>query len=248
MSVLAIIQTAAAERLLSDDFFANIPVLTERLKDLGDMIDTALGELGICVIVVTPLFNVTYGNVPGAYFDQVALVARVVENVTINGIANPDGPTALDVCERIAHLWQLFTPHGTSQAFVAKTPTIVLAPQKGKALVAYDVYFTTAAASTNMNTVAAPRITVADGIATLFCNTFGATIYYTLDGSYPRAGNPSAILYTEPFAVNSLVITAGAYKAGWFPGSLMQVIAPGLVNEDGSPALNEDGQGIQNED
>lgn len=70
---------------------AGVPVLTERLKDVESEIERALGGLtatdskaGLCVIVVTPQVKASKPNLPGPYFDQCAIVARVVERVAVN--------------------------------------------------------------------------------------------------------------------------------------------------------------------
>jgi hypothetical protein len=51
---------------------------------------------------------------------------------------------------------------------------------------------------------------------TLATPTFGAAVYYTLNGSIPGPGNPASVLYAAPFAVNrTTVVRAGAVLAGY---------------------------------
>jgi Chitobiase/beta-hexosaminidase C-terminal domain len=227
VSILAKIQSLGANRLLSDvEFFAPISVVTEREKSLATVIDTALGQVGLCVAVLTPRFSVEHVNTPGPYFDDITIMARVWEMVPVNEITNPDGPTGLDVCERIVFLWHQFRAHLICEAWVEAKPTIVLSPVKQENVVAYDVLFKTKAPGTKTHTLTAPQIVIAAGMLRLSCNNAGVTIYYTLDGEYPSPANPSAQVYTEPVVVSSVLVTACAYKAGCFPSSLNMHWAP----------------------
>jgi hypothetical protein len=64
-------------------------------------------------------------------------------------------------------------------------------------------------------------IAVDDGEATLTCATSGATIFYTLDGTYPGSGNSAAVEYSAPFAVSSgqRIRTSAEKKADGYLGS-----------------------------
>src|ERR1700676_4623414 len=90
-SFLAQLQQQCADRLLSDPLFANVPVLTERIKDIESEIDRALGPFnerggrnGLVAVLLTPTANVNFENVFGPFFDEIKIVVRVIENVPVN--------------------------------------------------------------------------------------------------------------------------------------------------------------------
>ena len=92
MSLLVSLQQQCTNRLQSDSLFANVPVLTERIGDLQSEINTALGPLGsgatgktgLVAIVLTPTADVNFDNLFGPFFDDIRIIVRVIENVTVN--------------------------------------------------------------------------------------------------------------------------------------------------------------------
>ena len=48
-----------------------------------------------------------------------------------------------------------------------------------------------------------PAISQAGAVIALTCATSGASIYYTLDGSWPGSGNPEAVLYSAPVTLEA---------------------------------------------
>lgn len=106
---LAEVQDSLSGLLKQSPFFARIPIFTEKLKDIENEIDTALGSLagGACVVVITPKATVTKPNLPGPYFDDVVIVVRILENVLIN--QSPEGTQvpASALAEGVAHALHL---------------------------------------------------------------------------------------------------------------------------------------------
>lgn len=201
----------------ADPFFASIPIINERLKDINAAIEKQLGPLsGICVVLVTPVVSGVLANVPGANFTGIKFVARILENVLIN--QKKGGPEALDVAIYIASLWSQAMPDTFASALVPDEPTITLGndPQ----YLSYDVSFTTEAGTKiSIPRLAAPTINAADHSAiTLVSDTPGAAIFYTLDGSAPIPRNPSAQLFLAPFAgASNQKLRARAWLAGFIP-------------------------------
>jgi hypothetical protein len=142
LGLLAGIQEACAERLRTDGFFTNIEVITERLGDIEKRINQSLGSIkaGICVIIVTPVANVTSPNLAGPYFGEVKVVVRVIENTIINrsatGTQKPASKVAEIVCARLHN----FTPDGFAN-ITCDNPTIALGNDPKN--LSYDCLFTT---------------------------------------------------------------------------------------------------------
>jgi hypothetical protein len=85
--------------------------------------------------------------------------------------------------------------------------------------------------------VATPVITETAGNITITCATGPAAIYYTLDGSAPRHGNPEAIHYTGLFAPDAgLQIRA----QGWAMGYLASEIAELESTAGGGSGINDE--------
>src|SRR3954468_8199403 len=69
----------------ADPYFSDIPVITERIKNIQGRIDQALGlGAGLCLVLVTPAVTGVLGNVPGANFTGIRVMGRVLENTARN--------------------------------------------------------------------------------------------------------------------------------------------------------------------
>jgi len=97
------LQDELATTLQKSEFFAPMPIITEKLQDIENEIARALGSLGgVCVIVVTPRARVGTPNLPGPQFDDVDIVVRVIENVIVNQSATGTKIPASAVAEQVA--------------------------------------------------------------------------------------------------------------------------------------------------
>lgn len=197
----------------ADPYFADIPVITERLKDINAAIDRTVGVAGgICLVLVTPVASGVLQNVRGANFEDIKIVGRVLENVTIN----PTGKEALDVAVYLAALWSQEKPDNFAASLVPEEPCIVLG--NDPKYLSYDVIFRTAGGST----IAIPQLTAvtvhADtpSAVTLEHATPGAAIFYTLDGTTPSPRNSAASLYSAAFAATpGQTLRTRAWLAGY---------------------------------
>jgi hypothetical protein len=105
------LQDAAVNRLLSDAMFdgtesangAPIPIITELKGDIVNEITLAVDKLGICVLVLTPVFRLHTPQIPS--LDGYAhLVISVFENV----ILNQTGIRSISVAQNVMglmHFW-----------------------------------------------------------------------------------------------------------------------------------------------
>ncbi len=221
MSILSSIQQQCADRLQSNPLFAHVPVLTERIKDIESEIARALGPLneqggktGLVAIILTPTANVNFENVFGPFFDDIKIVVRVIENVPIN--QDPNTGTnipAADAAEKICNLLHHFQPDSANGPITAQKPSITLGNDPN--YLSYDCRFKTSGGlSAVPPQVAAPVITENSGACTLTCDTPGAALFYTLDGSNPMPRNGT--FYTAPFTPGTgRTLKTRAFLAGY---------------------------------
>jgi hypothetical protein len=79
MAVLTTIQTAIKTKLESLEYFAGISVFTEQLADVEQNLQIALAQkTGIAAIVLTPGADCNHPNLPGPYFETIAVVVQIV--------------------------------------------------------------------------------------------------------------------------------------------------------------------------
>ena len=221
MSVLSSIQQQCADRILADPMFAPVTVLTERIADIDSEIARALGPLnggtgktGLVVVIRTPLATVHFENVFGPFFDDIKVIARVIENVTVN--QDPTTGTnvaAADAVERICGLLHHFQPDSANGPITAHRPSITLNKDPGH--LSYDCHFKTCGGLSSVPPQAAtPVILENSGTITLSCATAGAAMFYTLDASNPSPRNGS--FYTGPFTPGTgLTLKVRAWLAGY---------------------------------
>jgi hypothetical protein len=230
MSLLTSLQQQCADRLLADPFFANVPVLTERVRDIESEIARALGpfneqggKTGLVAIILTPTASVNFENVFGPFFDDIKIIVRVVENVPVN--QDPNTGTnipAADAAEKICSLLHHFQPDSATGPVLAQRPGITLANDPNH--LSYDCRFKTAGGLTSVPPQTAPVvITKNSGIVALACATPGAAMFYTLDASNPMPRNGT--LYTGSFTPSSSqTLNVRAFLAGYLASPLATIL------------------------
>lgn len=211
----------------ADPFYAPIEIVSERLKDLEEKINETVATAGgIAILLVTPSFENVLTDVRGAHFDDVKMVARVLENTR----SNDTGLAALDVAIHTAALWSQLKPDALANPL--KLQSVVLG--NDPRFLAWDV-----TASTSGGTALdIPRLAdvglgdppgkppVMDGSVSkvLTHPTPGAVIFYTLDGSAAVPRNPSAAVFTTAFtAPSGTTLRARAWLPGFIPSPEFRV-------------------------
>jgi hypothetical protein len=210
----------------ADEVLGLVPILHERLGDINAEIEKSLGlvkqvsgKLGACVILQQPMADDRGSAAPGGLL-QVVWTFLVLEDPLLNDSANGHQIRALKLCRRLVRVVKLYAAGGMATTMLADPKTIVpianpIAP------IAYQVTFRcTETSGGTMQKVIQPTIAPNGGVTpqlvTLSSGTAGAAIYYTLDGSHPWSGNPTAFLYAAPFNVNAAAtLRARAFKAGY---------------------------------
>ena len=146
MSLLTEIQQQAGARLSAQAFFADaaaaapkpVAVLTEQIGDLQSQVQQSLGQLGIVCVVLTPTAKATNRDRVRPYFDQVNLVVRTQENVTLNRAATGTGQPASLVAEAAAWFLHGFVPAGLGGTLFLAEIRLVADPR----LLVYETVFT----------------------------------------------------------------------------------------------------------
>lgn len=137
-----------------------------------------------------------------------------------------------------------FVAGGYCQPLLPGTPVIRPASDPA-APVAYDVVMMTQEAiSQNEVKCQTPQITAAGALVTIACGTADASVYYTLDGSYPWPGNSQAVLYSAPFTiVGQVLVRAGGYREYFIPSNVSSLRFDAIGTEDGTDLLGTEGDG-----
>jgi hypothetical protein len=218
---IALHQTEIAARLRADEYFSDIVVVTERQGNIQGMIDRALSTIrgkdsksGAAVIVGLFSADADNPNMPGPSYPDSGNLVQVWENPVINTGTAGTGKAAVDIAARIAQVLHHYYAAGIGQTMLVQGDNAIQPiplRELPSGTIGYYVRVSQALDALVLDKVEIPEISV-DGLTvpqtvTLSCGTAGASIYYTLDRSYPwagDAGNPStATLYTEPFDIET---------------------------------------------
>lgn len=213
------------QRILADEFLAQVPVLKRDTgdiqADIADSLNTLnarSGKAGACIIILQPLADPGEGEVAGGLL-RVDFTFLVLEEPITNRAGGGTALHALTIARRLVGILHLYHPRGIIGVLSMQKPAIV--PTETGAPVSFEVRFeaqeeyfgeTLKVATPVLN----PRSGAVPQAVTITCATAGAAIYYTLDGSHPYQGNPEAELYTGA-PVNVAVagtLRAGAFKTG----------------------------------
>jgi hypothetical protein len=207
----------------ADPYFADIPVITERLQNIDAKVEQIVGKAGgICIVLVTTAFSTPLPNLPGANFDAIAFVARVFENVK----TNPTGKEAQHVAIYTAALWSQLKPDTFTNPLKLDDPGVALG--NDPRFLSYDVN-AVASGGTKIEIPRLEDLTIdASNLAAIALANVraGSAIFYTLDRSQPAPRNPAATLFLDPFnAAPGTTVRARAWLPGYIPSAeLRQVL------------------------
>jgi len=201
------IQRYVAHMLLSDDWLANVNIVTRNaiLATGSELRDETIaqevlayitprnGRDGCGIIVEEPEFVVGSPNLPGPQGDLIItclVLADPINNwAQTTGAKIPGNQAAQRILE-LAHGWRI-NPAGSFSADAnALQPANDFAP-----LDAWRVRLRMKLPRYQTSQVAEPVITITDGMATITCATADAEIFYTDDDTFPaheRGGNPGS--------------------------------------------------------
>lgn len=213
-----------AERLKADPYLDDISVFVQRKGVTENDINVALsvlnekgGKIGACLVVLMPELVPDSPNVPGPRYN-IRTTVQVIEQPLFNLDNTGTGKSAEQIAQRVRQLLHHFANgHGATYNFDGMEP---ISADAGK--VSYAVKFSRLAGDSMLAKVATPSISTdsvsAPATVTIACATAGATIRYSLDGTYPT------LLYTAPLAVTTAAtVRAVAEKTGLQQSDIRQL-------------------------
>jgi hypothetical protein len=195
-------------KLLSEPLLNSVAIVSFRKQILVDVAKRVAphlagrnGKVGSGILINLPAADPTDDDIGGAQMTaNLALDILNMDNVALP-LSNGSGLTAEEIVVSvwlILHQW-LNQAIGSGNWFVSGFDPI----EDQKGAYGYRLILTVRFAADEPAKCANVTSGVASGYCTLNCATAGATIYYTLDGSFPGPGNAAALVYAAPFVVNS---------------------------------------------
>lgn len=254
MDPLTRLQLDVESLLESEAYFSVIPILSQAKGVLDADIDERLGKRGFienseekfgCAVVVgMPIVEVPSPEISGPRLDVIIPVAvyerPLVNRDPVSGIGEVAEEIGLQI---LAAVHGRIVADGVSQIY-ADSRAMDPLPIDDEKTIAYMIYFNCRLGLARRVKVSTPIISGNGDAVSIFCNTNGAAIYYTTDGSYPAPTSVNAeatlfgfVLQTEsgivitteegdelttavPFSVISgTAIRAAAYKPDTHLGS-----------------------------
>lgn len=222
---LADIRDSVGALTTADPYFSDIPVVTEKLKDINSRVEQLVGRTnGICLILVTPTLGGRLGNVPGANYSDILLLGRMV----VNNKINQTGKEALDAAIYTDALWSQMKPDQLAAALRPAEPSIVLGTDPS--YLSYDIrYLTEGGTKIDVPHLDGLTIDASDLGAIELAQSSpqpGAAIFYTENNTQPSPRNPASALYLAPFSSTSgVTVRARAWLPGYLPSAeLKQVL------------------------
>lgn len=225
-SMLRQIRQEWVDFLESLPYFENIPIIIEDKDEIDAEAEKGLGPnkvsdaatVGICIIIFTVTAHPSNTGEQGPIFDEIKMMARVLENVETNRKGgNGTKKSYEEVAEKIYGFSQGFRPLSGRGPMVAVPPGIVLANDEnwpGK-----DVFMELPGSlAITLDQLPTPTIINNNGVITMTCETPGAAVFYMLNNRKP---NPRSSLYLEAITPDAgTTIKARAWLSGYLASEI----------------------------
>lgn len=236
--------------LLADEFFTDLGVIDWRSAELETEVARHLtvvteknSKCGAGVIVMPLRATDDLPDASAAHPLFCLVTFLVLEVPEINRGDSGTKKSALEIAERIRQVMKHRILGGFATPLAPDDPTIE-AVEDPIAPVALEVRFRSrVGVDQAMYKVANPVFDydTVTGILTITCDTPDATIYYTLDGSYPytSAANPnaSAVAYSAPIQMEGeWFIRAAGFAGGYLPGNVNALRSTDISSQMGDGA------------
>jgi hypothetical protein len=225
-SALLQLEQELADRLESIPFFEPYAtrgsILVEPRKNIVAEINKKIGQLKTVIVPKVVGADDNHPNVNGVWFDEIRLSVGVIQNPLL---ASADH-APLEICEEIHKAFKNWTPDSLSNALNPLKPGIQETQSEG--LNVFDNNFVTSGGFQGaLPQVATPVFTGSNtqvSAASLTCDTPGAAIFYTVDGSKPFPRNSAGYFFAGPWLFAPfapVTIKARAFLAGYQPSNVV---------------------------
>lgn len=142
---------------------------------------------------------------------------KIIENVLVNnspGGSYRSAESLAAAAMQAVHFYRAGGAAKASQGIMSRDAAPIVPIGNDGNKVVYEVRFFCEFQGFKPIRAATPVIQLSGSTATLSCVTPGASIYYTLDGTFPISTNTEATLYSTPFTVeDGQLLKAVAYKS-----------------------------------
>lgn len=237
-SILEQLQLDIGARLESLPEFQYITVAVVRPRSQGEAtqiiskLDGTLagsvfknGRCGAAVLINMPETDVPNPDIPGPYL-ILSVKVRVIENPLFNMGAAGSQISAEQISLNILHaLHQWDTGSSGSPLYIDQKASEPVTDYPEK--IAYDCIVKTRHGLDPAIKTSVPIVTQNSALpaaSVTISGEPGALLYYTVDGSLPWPGNPTATLYSGSFVqAEAVTIRAAAYKAGMQGSDITQI-------------------------
>lgn len=188
--------------------------IEEQIKSALAGLEKKNGKAGLAVVVMLPDVEGESVNSAAPAMKLIAKV-RIIENRMTNEGAEGTGVTSSKLSTHVLQVLNRRSFRGRNALYPDLKRMINEAPLPNDER-CHEVTLIQTVSPEMLGKVTAPTISEDGGQIALACVTAGASIYYTLDGSFPGSGNASAILYEAPFSLEpgTHSMRLAAQKAG----------------------------------
>jgi hypothetical protein len=224
--MLEILQADVTALLKNVPALADAVILADNEGDIESKVVRNLAPLtgskrGLAVVVLLPEITETETNLPGPPV-TVEIEIQTIEAVTINRQANAG--TGLRSSQAAMIVLNALHHHntGTCGIYAENDPVTPVKVKPG--YVSHAVKLKVAGGMQGPGKPAQVTAEETDDVVYLSCATAGASIWYTIDGSYPTPANGTEYVGGISDLTPGTVLRAAAYKTGLNPGDVTEIL------------------------
>ena len=229
--LLLTLQQDLVDKLNSESWFFHVSVVSLRQQVISQEIKRRLphltgknGRKGCGVMVNMPRINAIQPNMAAPQGDVLVSI-DVIEQPEIN--FNPGGTmlTAEETARAVRGTLHQFAIEGKILLYQDKHAIAPLDKLDHPGCLGYRVNLRGRMSELPQSKCVVPSISESSGSVALTTSDEGATIYFTVDGTFPGSSNAGALIYSGPFTVASgATVRWAAYLPGFLGSDAAQAI------------------------
>jgi hypothetical protein len=229
--LLLSLQQDLVDKLNSESAFYYISVVLLRKQVISQEIQRRLphlsgknGRKGCGVLVNMPRIDAIQPNLSAPQGDLLVGI-DVIEQPEINFNSGGTMLTAEETARAVRAALHQFAIEGKILLYQDKKAIEPLDHLEYPGCLGYRVNLRGRMSELPQSKCVVPAIAELDGLVSLTTTDDGASIYFTIDDSFPGASNPAALTYSGPFTVASgATVRWAAYKTGFLGSDAAQAI------------------------